>query len=286
LNFTASESMETPVVTIAGHSVATTAGSEISYFASYTMTASDAEGPVAFTINFTDLSGNTGTQVTTTTNNGSIMYDRTNPLIANASVNKQILTVPDHTMRDIKVSYEVTDRNSYNVVLLVTSNEAENGLGDGDTGPDMQIVDEHQVRLRAERSATGNGRIYTITITATDIAGNISTQILTVTAPLNQGIEKPTSMTVKEAVIDQKGIHVAAYPNPATDYFNLNIQSSSSTPITVIITDAAGRLIEKKTGIAANSKLIMGHSYLPGLYIIQAIQGNDKFVLKLVKLAD
>ena len=47
---------------------------------------------------------------------------------------------------------------------------------DGNTAPDWEIVDSHHVRLRAERSGRGNGRVYTITITCTDGSGNSTQQ--------------------------------------------------------------------------------------------------------------
>ena len=40
--------------------------------------------------------------------------------------------------------------------------------------------------LRADRLATGNGRVYTITFTATDKAGNVTTKLVTVTVPHDQ----------------------------------------------------------------------------------------------------
>jgi endo-1,4-beta-xylanase len=48
------------------------------------------------------------------------------------------------------------------------------------------ITADHTVSLRAERSGTGNGRIYTITVRATDASGNMSVQGLTVLVPKNQ----------------------------------------------------------------------------------------------------
>jgi hypothetical protein len=42
------------------------------------------------------------------------------------------------------------------------------------------------VRLRAERSGRGTGRVYTIVITATDEAGNSSSKQVHVTVPHNR----------------------------------------------------------------------------------------------------
>jgi gliding motility-associated-like protein len=79
LGFTADETINTPVVTIAGHTVTANNTSANNWTASYTMTGSDAEGPVAFTIVFGDITGNAGTTVTTTTNSSSVVYDISNP---------------------------------------------------------------------------------------------------------------------------------------------------------------------------------------------------------------
>ena len=78
-------------------------------------------------------------------------------------------------MVNVAVNYNVTDNcGPVTCALSVSSNEPINGTGDGDTAPDWEIVDAHHVRLRAERAGNGTGRIYTITITCRDSAGNSS----------------------------------------------------------------------------------------------------------------
>jgi endo-1,4-beta-xylanase len=46
------------------------------------------------------------------------------------------------------------------------------------------IVDVDTVRLRAERSGIGDGRLYTFTYLATDSCGNTTEVVATVTVPL------------------------------------------------------------------------------------------------------
>ena len=106
------------------------------------------------------------------------------PVISGESVDKAVLSSSNHKLVDVTVRYTVTD-NCGPVInaLTVSSNEPINGLGQGNTAPDWEIVDPHHLRLRAERSGTGSGRVYTITITSTDSAGNSSTKQLFVGVP-------------------------------------------------------------------------------------------------------
>lgn len=93
---------------------------------------------------------------------------------------------PNHKMVNVAVNYTTTENcPGGNCVLSVKSNEPVNGTGDGDTSPDWIIVDDHHVQLRAERAGGGTGRVYTITITCTDINGSVTTKDVTVTVPHN-----------------------------------------------------------------------------------------------------
>jgi hypothetical protein len=53
----------------------------------------------------------------------------------------------------------------------ILQDEPSNGLGDGDTCPDAEGIGTSTATLRAERSGTGNGRVYTIFFTASDGRG-------------------------------------------------------------------------------------------------------------------
>ena len=116
-------------------------------------------------------------------------HDTTAPAIASVSATPNSLGPPNHKMTPVSISARVTDNCPGATTWSVTgisSNEPVDGTGDGDTGPDWTIAGPHAATLRAERAGTGSGRIYTITITAKDAAGNTSAATTTVSVPHNK----------------------------------------------------------------------------------------------------
>ena len=115
-------------------------------------------------------------------------FDAVAPTITGASADQSELWPPNHKMQDINLSYQVADNFDEDpvVTISVTSNEAVDEPGSGNTSPDWEIVSDTMVRLRAERAGTGTGRIYTITITATDATGNTASTSVTVGVPHNK----------------------------------------------------------------------------------------------------
>jgi hypothetical protein len=123
-----------------------------------------------------DAGGHSATSSQTVT-----VVDNQPPVINNADPDNAMLYPPNHKMKDVMINYTTTDNcGAPTTTLTVSSNEPITGTGDGDVSPDWQVIDNHHVRLRAEKSRGGDGRIYTITITATDAGGNTSTNSVTV----------------------------------------------------------------------------------------------------------
>jgi uncharacterized repeat protein (TIGR01451 family) len=161
-------------------------GSSIAITLVAEVTCSLADGTVisnTATVNSSTPDANPNNNSTT----ASVVASNPPPVISNLSVDRPVLWQPNHEMVDVTVSYDVTDNcGATTTSLAIASNEPVNGNGDGNTSTDWEVVDEHHVRLLAERSGNGDGRIYTITITATDSAGGSSSQRVTVTVPHNQ----------------------------------------------------------------------------------------------------
>ena len=108
------------------------------------------------------------------------VVDDTPPVMSRVTASPSTLWPPNRDVVDVVVNYEAVDNCAmFETTLSVSSNEPVS-VG---TGSDWEIVDAHHVRLRAQRSARSGDRIYTITINATDVHGNSSSQVVTVRVP-------------------------------------------------------------------------------------------------------
>jgi hypothetical protein len=125
---------------------------------------------------FVNLSGATNAAIADSQAVGTIIDNDAAPTLV-ISVNPPELWPPNHKMVEIKPAFTVSDDFDTNPrveLVSITSNEPDNGLGDGDTAKDIEIRSDGRIFLRAERSGTGNGRVYTLTYKATDSDGNVT----------------------------------------------------------------------------------------------------------------
>lgn len=122
-----------------------------------------------------------GTSVTASCETTVTVADTTDPVITEVTTNPKTLWPPNHKLRDVTVNVEAEDAcgEVTTKILSVTSNEEGEG--------DWVIVDDDTVKLRSERLGKGSGRVYTITVEATDEAGNTTTETTEVTVPKSQG---------------------------------------------------------------------------------------------------
>lgn len=147
--------------------------------------ASLPPGNTPVTITATDAAGNQSSCVTSVA-----VRDTTPPPITSASASPNVLWPPNHKMVDVAVSAAVAEACSGPAACRITgvsSSESAAGTGGGDLAPDWEVTGPLLLKLRAERAGAGMGRVYAITITCLDAAGNSSTKVVVVSVPHDRG---------------------------------------------------------------------------------------------------
>jgi hypothetical protein len=142
-------------------------------------------GDHLITLRVTDNAGETDTDTVQLA-----VVDTTPPEIT-VDVTPSYLRPPNHKLVDVYATVTATDICSEPVIVLasVTSSEPDDawGGGDGHTLDDIQEAEvgapDFDVKLRAERAASGDDRTYTLVYTATDGAGNESSAEAVVLVP-------------------------------------------------------------------------------------------------------
>lgn len=134
-------------------------------------------GTYMFTLTVTDPGGLSST-ATTHVNIGG-----TTPPDLHVMLSPTTLGPPNHELVDIRATIYANDvcgATPAITLVSITSNEPDQGLGDGDQPNDIQAIGGgpvpygtfvHAFLLRAERSGTGTGRVYTVTYMAKDASG-------------------------------------------------------------------------------------------------------------------
>ncbi len=143
-------------------------------------------GVNSVTVVVTDTSNNTAQftiQITVT--------DTQPPVINSVTATPNVLWPPDRRWRAVNIAVDARDFSSFTwSITQITSNETAPGRGRSHACRDAIIAGPHKALLRAERSGRGSGRIYTITIEATDAFNNTSTGTVQVTVPRDMGHRK------------------------------------------------------------------------------------------------
>lgn len=230
------------------------------------------DAPLVFPVGLTDVTwtavdnnGNTAIAIQTVS-----IEDNESPVL---QVANEFITLwpPNHKYVNIsldQIGLSLSDNCSADLadvyIKSVSSDEPEDvkGGGDGNTKDDIVIIEGcTSVDLRAERQGKGNGRVYTITLSASDASGNETTAQFFVQVPhdkkdtaVNDGADNGYtvgSMCGEKSGIVQ-GIYVndtstepelKAYPNPFSHNAEIVFDLNEETFVQLSIYDISGRVL-------------------------------------------
>jgi VCBS repeat-containing protein len=135
--------------------------------------------------------------------------DTQEPVIT-ISLAKDSLWPPNHNLIQVGLSYSTSDNGGGTVTssVAVYSDEDDLAPESGNHSPDAKDA----LRLRAERSGTGDGRVYLIVITATDASSNTSHACATVVVPKSMSAADVSAVNAQAAAaVSQCGTIPAGY---------------------------------------------------------------------------
>ena len=165
VSFTANEALGgTPVVTIRGGAASVT-GSGTTWTATRTMLVTDTEGVVPFTIDFSDVATNAGTQVTALTSGSDVVFDRTAPATPSITSIAGDNLINNAEQTDVHVVGTAEANSTVSVTLT----------GGASVGPITGSASgAGAFDITLDTTALTDGAV-TPSVTATDAAGNTST---------------------------------------------------------------------------------------------------------------
>jgi uncharacterized delta-60 repeat protein len=145
------------------------------------------------------------------------------------------------------------------------------GVGNGaDIATDIAVDDNGHVYVTGQSTGNGTGFDYA-TIKYEQTLNNIITR--------QETRPNETVAAVEQELIK---LQATAFPNSFSQFINIK-WSGNDKPVNIRITDALGRLVEKRDHLAGSGTLQTGYGYKPGIYFAEIIQGPQKIVMRLAK---
>jgi hypothetical protein len=244
------------------------------------------------------------TLVTLTVNDGKVNSDfpdtvfvtveDTTPPEISVELNTYVLWPPNHKMVDITATVTTTDACCATTFELVsiTSNEPDNGLGDGNTIGDIKGATfgrpDVAFQLRAERSGTGTGRVYTILYAVEDCAGNAAYDTVQVCVPHDGGLGDEDPQLPEKVNVTAL---LPGYPNPFNPTITIPFDLAAKERVSLQIFDTQGRLVRTLCNdvVAEGTHEAIwdgrdnaGGRVATGVYFVRFTAGNYQVTRKLV----
>jgi hypothetical protein len=144
------------------------------------------------------------------------------------------------------------------------------------------------LRALADGDDGGNGVYKYSTVSAfpnnTYQTSNYWVDVIFTTGSSSRIMTQQSSRPPSNEEITEKKLIVKITPNPAASFFKLVIMNEDKAPASVRISDISGRVLEHYEKVASGSLLQIGHVLTPGTYFAEIIQGDQRKVMKIIKV--
>jgi hypothetical protein len=301
ISFSSSELLSgPPAVTIDGNAADNVTDLGLgNYTADRLMQAGDTEDIVSFTINFSDTSGNAGTQVISTTDASAVVFDNSPPSVSQVSSPSANGTYYRGDTVDITITFSETvtvDTAGGTPTLLLETGSTDrsadyiSGSGadtltfrytvqQGDSSSDLDCVDTSSLQLKGG--------------TIQDLAANPA--VLTLPAPGAAGsLSANKDLVIDGLLSDEQGNVIIRNNiiNPRQgEVTTLNFRLDERSTVTTTVYDLAGdsvKILYNQSANAGMTELVWdgkskrGKAVVPGVYFIVVKIGKDRYVRKVL----
>ncbi|MDA9609766.1 Ig-like domain-containing protein [Paracoccaceae bacterium] len=241
LSFTASEAISTPVVTFQSGGAAITDGS-IAYANTsgntwtsvYTANANDANGPVTYSIAFSDIAANAGTPVTS--GSGSVTTDTSVPTLSSVSISSNNANRSMATPTDVvTLSFTASETIQSPTVTASSGGAAVNG--------NISVSNTSENTWTASFTANANDTAGPVTysIAFSDTAGNAGTPVTATTDSSNVAVVIDTDLPTLLSSIPSDGSRAVKLDQNIVLKFSESIIAGSGR---INLFDGSDKLIE------------------------------------------
>jgi len=255
LSFTASETIDTPTVVIQSGSasitnsvtVTNTTGDE--WTATYTVHTDDTDGAVSFTIsNFSDLSGNSGSNVTAVTDSSSVTVDKVSPTIDSITMTSNNSTNTLGKLNDV-ITLSFSSSETINTPTVTFTDSGTTDLStdslssDGNNWTATHTID----------AADDDGLVTFVISNISDTAGNTASNVSTVSSGSNVTIDQTLPTLTPITISTDYTVTTEARIN---NVITLTFTASETITPTVVIKDYQNNVLSNDTGPTNTSSYI------------------------------
>ncbi len=90
--------------------------------------------------------------------------------------------------------------------------------------------------------------------------------------------------SISEYIVRDELFSVKLMNNPAATFFRIYVSGGNMyDQVTIRITDINGRLMEQKNYNTSNTEIGVGSNFIPGIYLAEITQGQNRKTIKLIK---